>query len=74
MLTQKPGNREKALDIIRKMEQRQLEEPDSVIDNDMAAVWYSLATWIKHFIILINAWINGWVLSVIFLNFLPITE
>jgi adenylate cyclase len=45
----KTGNREKALEIIRKMEQRQLEEPDSVIDSDMAAVWYSLGNLDKTF-------------------------
>jgi tetratricopeptide (TPR) repeat protein len=36
------GRRDEALDIIRKMEQRQEEEPDSVLDADIAAVWYGL--------------------------------
>src|SRR5258707_9131127 len=45
----KIGNRERALDVIRKMEQRQLEEPDSVIDGDMAAVWYGLGNLDKTF-------------------------
>lgn len=36
------GMREKALECIQKMEQRQAAEPDSVIDADIAAVWFSL--------------------------------
>src|SRR5947199_10727782 len=38
----KLGLRDKALDCIRKMEQRQAEEPDSVIDADLAAAWFAL--------------------------------
>jgi len=38
----KIGRRQEALDCIRKMEQRQKEEPDSVIDADIAAVWFAL--------------------------------
>jgi tetratricopeptide (TPR) repeat protein len=45
----KLGNREKAMDVIHKMEQRQLEEPDSVIDGDLAAVWYGLGNLDKTF-------------------------
>jgi adenylate cyclase len=45
----KLGDREKALDVISKMEQRQLQEPDSVIDGDMAAVWYGLGNLDKTF-------------------------
>lgn len=36
------GEKEKALECIRKMEQRQLQEPESVIDADLAAAWHGL--------------------------------
>jgi adenylate cyclase len=45
----KLGNTEKAMDCIRKMEQRQIEEPDSVIDADLAIVWYGLGDFDKTF-------------------------
>lgn len=38
----KLGQTEKAMEVIRKMEQRQKEEPDSVIDADLAAAWFGL--------------------------------
>jgi adenylate cyclase len=40
---------EKAMEVIRKMEQRQAEEPDSVIDADLAAVWFGLGDMDKTF-------------------------
>ncbi|MGK2861328.1 MAG: tetratricopeptide repeat protein [Chitinophagaceae bacterium] len=36
------GEREKALECIRKIEQRQVEEPESVLDIDLAMIWWSL--------------------------------
>jgi adenylate cyclase len=45
----KLGQRDKALDIISKMELRQKQEPDSVIDADLAAVWYGLGNIDKTF-------------------------
>ena len=36
------GQKEKALECIRKLEQRQAEEPDSVVDADLAAIWYGI--------------------------------
>jgi adenylate cyclase len=45
----KLGQTEKAMDVIRKMEQRQSEEPDSVIDADLAAVWFGLGDMDKTF-------------------------
>ncbi|MEP7377349.1 MAG: adenylate/guanylate cyclase domain-containing protein [Chitinophagaceae bacterium] len=45
----KLGQTEKAMEVIRKMEQRQAEEPDSVIDADLAAVWYGLGNLDKTF-------------------------
>jgi pentatricopeptide repeat protein len=45
----KLGNTDKAMEIIKKMEQRQREEPDSVIDADIAAVWYGLGDIDKTF-------------------------
>lgn len=43
------GEREKALECIRKMEQRQQAEPDSVIDSDLASVWFALGDLDKVF-------------------------
>jgi pentatricopeptide repeat protein len=45
----KLGRREEALDCIRKMEERQLEEPEAVLDADLAAVWYGLGDVDKTF-------------------------
>ena len=45
----KLGQTEKAMEVIRKMEQRQKEEPDSVIDADLAAVWFGLGDMDKTF-------------------------
>ena len=45
----KLGMKEKALEIVKKMEQRQVEEPDSVIDADLAGVWYGLGNLDKTF-------------------------
>lgn len=38
----KLGERDKALEIIAKMELRQQQEPDSVIDGDLLGVWWAL--------------------------------
>jgi len=38
----KCGENEKALDCIRKIEQRQKEEPETVLDLDLAMIWWSL--------------------------------
>jgi len=43
------GQEEKALECIHKMEQRQQQEPDSVIDPDLAAVWFALGNLDKTF-------------------------
>ncbi|MEO5564090.1 MAG: adenylate/guanylate cyclase domain-containing protein [Chitinophagaceae bacterium] len=45
----KLGMKEEAMDCIHKMEQRQAEEPDSVIDADLAAVWFGLGDMDKTF-------------------------
>ena len=45
----KLGQTEKAMEIVRKMEQRQKEEPDSVIDADLATVWFGLGDLDKAF-------------------------
>jgi tetratricopeptide (TPR) repeat protein len=45
----KLGEREKALECIRKIEQRQREEPGVVLDNDLAGIWYSLGDFDKTF-------------------------
>ena len=36
------GETEKALECIRKIEQRQVEEPGAVLDIDLAMIWWSL--------------------------------
>ncbi len=41
--------KEKAMEVIHKMEQRQAEEPDAVLDGDLAAVWYGLGNLDKAF-------------------------
>jgi adenylate cyclase len=43
------GETEKALECIQKMEQRGKDEPDTVIDADLAAVWYGLGNLEKTF-------------------------
>ena len=45
----KLGYRDWAMECIRKMEQRQKEEPHSVIDADLACVWYGLGDMDKAF-------------------------
>jgi len=45
----KLGYKEKAMEVIRRMEQRQAEEPGAVIDADLAAVWYGLGDSDKSF-------------------------
>ncbi len=45
----KLGHMEKAMDVIRRMEQRQAEEPGAVIDADLAAVWYGIGDTEKAF-------------------------
>ena len=43
------GMREDALECLRKMEQRAAEDPDAVVDADMAAVWFALGNMDKTF-------------------------
>jgi TolB-like protein/Tfp pilus assembly protein PilF len=43
------GQRENAVDVIRKMEQRQEQEAGSVIDPEIAAVWFALGDFDKAF-------------------------
>lgn len=43
------GEREKAMECIHKMEERQRQEPDSVIDSDLAVVWFGLGNTDKTF-------------------------
>src|SRR5205085_9139286 len=45
----KLGHKEEALECIRKMEQRQSDEPGSVIDADLAAVWFGIGDLDKTF-------------------------
>lgn len=45
----KLGQTEKAMECIRKMEQRQKEEPEAVIDADLAAAWFTLGDLDKAF-------------------------
>jgi tetratricopeptide (TPR) repeat protein len=45
----KLGMKDEAMEVIRKMEQRQREEPGSVIDADLAAVWFGLGNYDKAF-------------------------
>jgi adenylate cyclase len=43
------GMTDKAMDCVRRLEQRQQEEPDSVVDGDLAAVWLGLGDLDKVF-------------------------
>ena len=43
------GETEKALECIRKIEQRQVEEPKLVLDADLAMIWWSLGNKDKAF-------------------------
>ena len=45
----KLGQKEKALDIISKLEQRQLQEPDMVLDGDLLMVWWPLEERYKEY-------------------------
>ena len=45
----KLGQKEKALDIISKLEQRQLQEPDMVLDGDLLMVWWPLQERYKEY-------------------------
>ena len=43
------GKKEEAMECIRKIEQRQLEDPNSVVDTDLAAVWFAIGDYDKMF-------------------------
>jgi TolB-like protein/Tfp pilus assembly protein PilF len=45
----KLGFPEKTLECIRKIEQRQLEEPDAIVDGDLVGLWFSLGNLDKVF-------------------------
>jgi TolB-like protein/Tfp pilus assembly protein PilF len=45
----KLGFRERALECIHKIEQRQIEDPDSVVDADLVGIWYALGDMEKVF-------------------------
>jgi hypothetical protein len=43
------GNTEKALECVEKLERRQREDPNSVVDADLVGVWYALGNMDKVF-------------------------
>lgn len=45
----KLGDREKALECVRKIEQRRVEEPDVIVDGDLIGIWYALGDLDKTF-------------------------
>lgn len=45
----KLGMKEKALECVRKIEQRQVEDPDSVLDADLVGIWFALGDMDKVF-------------------------
>lgn len=45
----KLGLKERALECIQKIEQRQREDPDSVVDGDLVGIWYALGNLDKVF-------------------------
>lgn len=45
----KMGRPEKTMECIRKIEQRQIEEPDAVMDGDLVGLWFALGNFDKVF-------------------------
>jgi hypothetical protein len=45
----KKGQPEKTMECIRKIEQRQIEEPDAVMDPDLVGLWFCLGNYDKVF-------------------------
>jgi adenylate cyclase len=45
----KLGMKEKVMEVIQKLEQRQAEEPGAVLDADLAAAWFSIGNYDKTF-------------------------
>jgi hypothetical protein len=43
------GMKEKAVECVEKLERRQLEEPNSVIDADLVGIWFALGNMDKVF-------------------------
>jgi tetratricopeptide (TPR) repeat protein len=43
------GRKDEAMECIRKIEQRQAEDPNSVVDTDLSAVWFSVGDYDKMF-------------------------
>jgi TolB-like protein/tetratricopeptide (TPR) repeat protein len=43
------GRKEEAMECIKKIEQRQAEDPNSVVDTDLSAVWFSVGDYDKMF-------------------------
>ena len=43
------GEREKALECIRKIEERKRQEPEAVVEADLAAIWFGLGDLDKAF-------------------------
>jgi adenylate cyclase len=43
------GNKEEALECIGKMEQRQIEDADAIVDSELVGVWFSLGNFDKAF-------------------------
>jgi adenylate cyclase len=43
------GKTEKAMECIHKIEQRQIEEPEAVVDGDLAVLWFALGDMDKVF-------------------------
>jgi TolB-like protein/Tfp pilus assembly protein PilF len=43
------GKKEKALEVIKKLEQRQIEDPEAVIDGDLMMVWWSVRDFDKTY-------------------------
>jgi tetratricopeptide (TPR) repeat protein len=55
----KLGEREKALEAINKLEQRQAQEPDLAIDGDLLMVWWALGDKEKTFYYVSNCFTKG---------------
>jgi len=70
----KLGRREEAMECIARMEQRQREEPEAVIDGDLTAVWHGLGNIDKVFYHINQCIEKRMAPAIFFLEFLPFED
>jgi len=70
----KLGRREEAMECIARMEQRQREEPEAVIDGDLTSVWHALGNMDKVFYHINQCIEKRMAPAIFFLEFLPFED